>query len=354
MPEQSLLGDALGDPAERFGPDPRQPATLFALAADGAGVASFPLGLSQHLAKPLAHAANEAATGLLLFLGLRQVQLLGLSVVRHLAVQFVSLSAHGNEVHIHVTKFRLKNPARACRASTPNGSTIASGVPFRRGDILSCWSAKMPSMLRRLLIPFLLAMGAYTDMAAQESVPAALTLELRIFNGPEEVTSHTRVTVHRAGERESPLVQTQAAAGRVELKVSEGIYDVQAIYERDGQVLNIRWANRLVVMPYPDEGGRHLEVVNFKSGFGALQVRGTDGAQPDVSLYTPGNRDKAAAIAPVPGQDAAGVTDAGYVLFVVPAGTYDLQIKTGGKSEWHTGVDVPLDRTRLWVRDVRS
>ena len=67
------------------------------------------------------------------------------------------------------------------------------------------------------------------------------------------------------------------------------------MHERDGRVLNIRWANRLVVMAYPDESGHHLEVINFRNGFGALQIRAPGGGQPDVALYEPGKRDKPAA-----------------------------------------------------------
>lgn len=188
-----------------------------------------------------------------------------------------------------------------------------------------------------------LALALVTAFAAQD--PAAgpgkpLTLELRVFNGPEEVTAQTRATVHRAGDRGDPLVQTTPADGRVQLLLPAGIYDVQAIHERDGRVLNIRWANRLVLMPYPDEPGQHLEVINFKNGFGALQIREPAGGRPDVAIYEAGKREKPAAVP---------VLAPTYLLFVVRAGSYDLVARASGRSTWHTGVDVPLDRTRLWV-----
>jgi hypothetical protein len=168
-----------------------------------------------------------------------------------------------------------------------------------------------------------------------------LILEIRVFNGHEEVTRHTRLTIHRAGDRRESLPHpAKEGDGGVELLVPAGIYDLQAIHVRDGRVLNIRWANRLVVMPYPDEGGRHLEVVNFRNGFGALQVRSDDGPLPEVVIYETAKRDKPA------GTPLAGARDA---LFVVPAGTYDLQIRKGQKVTWMTGVEVPLDRTRLAV-----
>ena len=192
-------------------------------------------------------------------------------------------------------------------------------------------------MPRRLILA-LAAVIAVSAIAAGR--PGDLTLELRVFNGTEEVTAHTRLTVHRAGERGDPLKQSTSADGRVLVKVPQGIYDVQAIHERDGRVLNIRWANRLVVMPYPDEDGQHLEVINFKNGFGALQVRGKPGTLPDVVLYHAGKRDKPA---------ASAVTTSSYALFVVPAATYDLLVRAAGKASWNAGLDVPLDRTRLWV-----
>ncbi len=142
-----------------------------------------------------------------------------------------------------------------------------------------------------------LALALVTALAVQDPMAAPakqLTLELRMFSGAEEVTAQTRATVHRAGDRGEPLLQAAPSDGRIELRVPAGIYDVQAIHERDGRVLNIRWANRLVVMPYPDERGHHLEVINFKNGFGALQIREPGGGQPDVALYEQGKRDKPA------------------------------------------------------------
>lgn len=169
---------------------------------------------------------------------------------------------------------------------------------------------------------------------------APVTLELRIFNGAEEVTRHVRTTIHRAGDRGEPVAQRNPSQTRLELSLPEGIYDAQVFHEVDGKVLNIRWANRLVVMRYPDEGGRHLEVVNFQNGFGALQVRASDGSPPQVSIHPAGRREKKAA------EPHSGP---GYVVFVVPAGVYDLETRQDGKAAVHRGVEVPLDRTRFWL-----
>jgi hypothetical protein len=192
-----------------------------------------------------------------------------------------------------------------------------------------------------------LALALVTAFAAQDPAPPdatkPLTLELRIFNGTEEVTAQTRATVHRAGDRGEPLVHATSSAGRIELRLPPGIYDVQTMHEREGRVLNIRWANRVVLMPYPDEPGHHLEVINFKNGYGALQIRDASGGPPDVALFEPDRRDKPA---------APPLGTASYVLFIVRAGPYDLLQRArrpADKEIWNTGVDVPLDRTRLWV-----
>jgi hypothetical protein len=176
-------------------------------------------------------------------------------------------------------------------------------------------------------------------LAQPASVP--LTLEIRIFRGSEEVTAQTRLTVHRAGERGQPVAVIAPGGQAGATQVAPGIYDVQAVQESDGRVVNIRWAERLVVMPYPDEEGRHLEVVNFSPGYGAIQLRTAPGTVPadELALFGAGDR----------GQPAPAAPRAGYTLFVVPAGQYDLQVKRGSKDVWHNGIEVPLDRTRLWI-----
>ncbi len=196
-------------------------------------------------------------------------------------------------------------------------------------------------MLRVLLPAFTLAVFVSAGQSAQPTQAQPLVLELRIFLGQDEVTPATRVTVHRAGERSSPVAQTTASSGRLELRVPAGIYDAQAIREVDGKVANIRWAERLVVMPYPDEGGHHLEVINFTSGFGALQVRASGaGSLPQVDLYKAGQRSRPA---------ATRIDGPGYALFVAPAGGYDVEVHSGPRPAWYAGIEIPSDRTRLWV-----
>jgi hypothetical protein len=190
-------------------------------------------------------------------------------------------------------------------------------------------------MLSALCLAFF---GAFLAQTPAPGPP--LTLELRIFSGTQEVTSETAATVHRAGDRGEPVANISPSSGRIQLSLPPGFYDVQAIHLREGRVIDIRWANRLVLMPYPDEGGHHLEVLNFKNGFGALQVRGPSGAKPDVALFEAGKRDK-----PV----ATPLATSTYQLFVVRAGSYDILSRAGSTPTWHAGIEVPLDRTRLWV-----
>ena len=202
----------------------------------------------------------------------------------------------------------------------------------------------MPGLLVTAAAAVLLAFGPRGTSRPPEPAaagqPTTLTLEIRAFNASEDVTPQTRLTVHRAGDRSEAMPHVRSGDGRVTLQVPAGIYDVQAIHERDGRVVNIRWANRLVVMPYPDEGGHHLEVINFKNGFGALQVRTTPGATFETALFHAGKRDKSA---------ASPVMSGGYHLYVVPAGLYDIQTRAHGKTHWLTNLEVPLDRTRLTV-----
>jgi hypothetical protein len=185
--------------------------------------------------------------------------------------------------------------------------------------------------------------AAFLISLALATVPqpqALLTLEIRVFNGPDEVTRHSRVTVHRAGERGTPVGRVDPGApGHVQ--VPAGIYDAQAVHEVSGRVQDIRWAHRLVVMPYPDEAGHHLEVINFQKDYGALQLRAKPGAQleEDIEVYGTGQRD-----AP-----ARAYTGPGYRLFVLRAGTYDLQVRRGVRMTWYNDLDVPIDRTRLWI-----
>ena len=103
--------------------------------------------------------------------------------------------------------------------------------------------------------------------------PATVRLELRIFDGPDDVTAETRVRLFPRGQRTNDLPTTSAPGQAITATVPVGFYDAQAIREKRGEVAGLRWAEQLLVQRYPDEYGRHLEVINFKPGYGALQIR---------------------------------------------------------------------------------
>ena len=168
--------------------------------------------------------------------------------------------------------------------------------------------------------------------------PAPLSLRIRVFSGSDEVTAETRVAVFKAGDRQSRVAESRAGLA-LDASVAPGSYDAQAIREREGRVVAIKWAERLLVMPYPDEAGRHLEVINLQNGYGALEVRGREPGPLDVAIFASGSRQQEAA-RPASGPD--------YVLFVVPAGRYDLRVRSDGQTTWYPDIEVPLDRTRFW------
>ncbi len=168
-----------------------------------------------------------------------------------------------------------------------------------------------------------------------------LTLEFRAFRGADDVTRESRITLHKAGDHGQALARIPIG-GPPTMKVPPGIYDAQAIHEQERRVVNIRWAERLVVMPYPDEAGHHLEVINFTNGYGALQIRGAAGQKPvgEITVFAAADRGRPVALA---------TWHEKYALFVVPAAQYDVQVKRGARDTWHAAIDVPLDRTRLLI-----
>jgi hypothetical protein len=180
----------------------------------------------------------------------------------------------------------------------------------------------------------------------REAAPAQVVAEFRIFSGTDEITPATRLRIMPTGTRDRSTIVPEGSPPLVE--VPSGIYDVQAFRLRQGSIVGIRWAERLVLMYYPDEGGRHLEVINFEPGYGALQVRAARGTSEDydIEIFPVGDRSTPVG-APLAGD--------GYRLFVVPAGRYDIRVRPAGsvndaaETRWFLDVEVPADRTRLKV-----
>jgi hypothetical protein len=163
--------------------------------------------------------------------------------------------------------------------------------------------------------------------------PATVRLELRIFDGPDDVTAETRVRLFPRGQRTNDLPTTSAPGQAITATVPVGFYDAQAIREKRGEVAGLRWAEQLLVQRYPDEYGRHLEVINFKPGYGALQIRPSPDAAAAAKGWT------AAAYVSGSGED---------LLFALPAGSYDVKLTMSDKStQWMRDIEVPADRTRL-------
>ena len=167
--------------------------------------------------------------------------------------------------------------------------------------------------------------------------------EFRVFNGTTEVSAETRLRVRPSGSSETGRV---IESGQLAVDLPPGIYDVQAVRQQAGQVTNVRWAERLVIMAYPDEGGRHLEVINFAGDHGALQLRWPQGHAPDpagvaVTVTRTGES------RPITARTLHGL---GYLLLVLPAGSYDVRVTQPGREPTAlTNIEVPADSTRMKV-----
>lgn len=198
-----------------------------------------------------------------------------------------------------------------------------------------------PGMYAAVMLLLSLAVMHAQDHSASSTPVRA---EFRIFSGAEEITASTRLRLMPTGTRDRPTTLAEGATRAAD--VAAGIYDVQALRLRQGSIVGIRWAERLVIMYYPDENGRHLEVINFQPGFGALQLRAHKGQLNayDVAIFPARDRSKPAA-APIEGE--------GYKLFVVPAGRYDVRVRPAGsvsdaeEARWLLDIEVPADRTRV-------
>jgi hypothetical protein len=194
----------------------------------------------------------------------------------------------------------------------------------------------------------LAALAVPLNARQPETPKTAVTTEFRVFAGREEITHTTRLRVVPSGTRDGMVAVGPAKTLTVSL--SPGIYDVQAFRTRQEAVVGIKWTERLVVMHYPDEGGRHLEVINFEAGFGALQLRSRKNsiANYAVDVFPAGER------TPAPGKPLASEDS---LLFILEARRYDIRVRPAGARDnpddthWILDVEVPSDRTRLKLVD---
>ena len=177
--------------------------------------------------------------------------------------------------------------------------------------------------------------------SAQSSAP--IELIVRVFDELDDVTAHCQIAVYPADTREAPLVPELRPDIGHHVEVEPGLYDLQITWRGPGDTVAIEWAEHLSVLWYPDEGGRHVEIVNLQPVFGALLVRppvawlDTDRTW-RVSAFLHGGVGRA-------GFEAIDGTD--QRLFILPAGRYDLVASLGSTELTVTDVEVPAQRTRL-------
>jgi hypothetical protein len=170
----------------------------------------------------------------------------------------------------------------------------------------------------------------------------SIQTEFRVFDGTTEVSDATRLRVRRSGREEAG----QALEGpALTIHLEPGLYDVQAIRHRQGQVQAVRWAERLVIVHYPDEAGRHLEVIHLAPGYGALQLRTPGTPRPDpqalrIERSTAGE----------PGRTSTVTSGDGYLLVIGRAGVYDVRVTLRGEApQALSSIEIPADRTRMRV-----
>ena len=211
---------------------------------------------------------------------------------------------------------------------------------IRARNAVAIIPAVLPMMLS-LWIGVVASLGPAPRQAPART--ESIRTEFRVFDGANEVTAETRLRVRPTGSTETGRV---LEGSQLAADLPAGIYDVQAVRQRAGEVVNVRWAEKLVVMPYPDEGGRHLEVINFANGHGALQLRWQEGQAPDpAGVAVTVTRD--GETRPIPARTLHGL---GYALLVLPAGTYDVRVTRPGREPLVLPrVEVPADRTRMKV-----
>ena len=178
---------------------------------------------------------------------------------------------------------------------------------------------------------------ALTTVGAQPAPP--LALDVRVFRGSTEVTRDTNVTVFPAGTRVGGRPAPLVPSGERQLPLTAGQYDLQLLQQQDGKVSGIAWTTLRLLVDYPGESGRHLEVLNFDQGWGALQVRQEGPRQAGTPTWS------ARLLGTNGAEVARGVTGDGYQVLVAPAGTYDLAISQPGSQARLQPVEVRANLT---------
>lgn len=172
---------------------------------------------------------------------------------------------------------------------------------------------------------------------------APLALDVRVFRGAVEVTRETKVTVftagHRTNGREAPLIST----GERQLPLEAGQYDLQLVQHQDGKVDGVAWTTLRLLVGYPGENGRHLEILNFDKAWGAVQLReyGANASGPPAWTARLLRKDGT--------EVARSVAGDGYQVLVAPAGVYDIAISRPRRPVQLNDVEVKANLTDLRV-----
>lgn len=169
-----------------------------------------------------------------------------------------------------------------------------------------------------------------------------LALDVRVFRGATEVTADTTVTVYRSGSRTGGRPAPEAAGGERRIALPAGQYDLQLVQQQDGKAIGISWTSLRLLVDYPGEFRRHLEVLNFEKGWGALQIR-------KVGAQETGRVAWSSRLLRTDGSEAArGLPGEGYQVLVAPAGRYMVEVtKADGTKTRLANVDVRDNLTYL-------
>jgi hypothetical protein len=183
----------------------------------------------------------------------------------------------------------------------------------------------------------------FLQTAGNGSADRPVSAAFRVFDGTTDVSAETRLQVRKSGTTDDGS-GTILNGPWLKVELAPGIYDAQAMHQRNGRVVNVRWAERLVIVRYPDEGEEHLEVINFVPNYGALQIRLPANTKPDPAMV---------AVQPAGGVETRVKVHAGtdYLLVIAPAGTYTFTVTLPAGATTLSGIEVPGDRTRLRVID---
>jgi hypothetical protein len=196
---------------------------------------------------------------------------------------------------------------------------------------------------------FVILVCLLAPMPANAQSSAPVELIVRVFDELDEVTAHCQITVYAADTRDAPLVLDLRPGIGHYVEVEPGLYDLQITWRGPGDTVAIEWAEHLSVLWYPDEGGRHVEIVNLQPVFGALLV------QPPVT-WLETDRDWRVSAFLHGGVGRAGfeaVDGTDHRLFILPAGRYDLVASLSSTELTVTDVEVPAQRTRLKLLELQ-